>query len=349
MLKVIQNHEHERWDEIVRTFDNHDIYYYSHHAKLYELHGDGTPLLFYYADETCRAIKVVMLRDIAKNESFENELEEDKYFDFATPYGYGGFLIEGNYTDESKFRLKQLYLNYCQQNNIISEIVRYHPLLDNAEDTETIFKIEEIGETVTIDLRDEKSIWKGFESSNRRNIRKAIKSGVKIHWGMDPELLDEFIPLYQETMEQANAADYYYFEREYYDYLFANLDKNMLVFYATLGDEIIAMSLIYLSNKNMHYHLSASNAKYNSYYPTNYLLSEAAIWGHQHGFTQLHLGGGLGGTEDNLLRFKQRFNPNSDTTFSIGKKIYDKKMYDQLVDVKGIDKKETSFFPLYRG
>lgn len=348
MLKVISIDEHEHWDEIVSTFENHDIYYYSHHAKLYEIHGDGTPTLIYYADETCRGIHVGMLRDIAQNDTFKNVIEEDTYFDLTTPYGYGGFLIEGKLTESSMFRLKQEYLRYCQQNNIVSEFVRFHPLLNNSNDTQSIFNVEEVGQTVTIDLSDKELIWDNYDSSNRRNIRKAIKSGVKINWGVDPRLIDEFIPLYNSTMKRDKAKDYYYFDREYYDYLLENLGKNIMFFYATLKEEIIAMAIIYISNKNMHYHLSASKQKHNNLYPTNYLLHEVALWGNMHGFTSFHLGGGLGANDDNLLKFKQKFNKKSITTFSTGKKIYNKEIYNHLVKVRDLDNTGLEFFPLYR-
>ena len=57
-------------------------------------------MLFHYDDGKTRGINVVMKRDIANDERFKNKIEENKYFDFATPYGYGGWIIEGNEVSE---------------------------------------------------------------------------------------------------------------------------------------------------------------------------------------------------------------------------------------------------------
>ena len=85
----------EAWDALVRTFLNYDVYYLSGYVKAFQLHGDGEPLLFYGEADGVRGINVVMKRDIAADPHFAGSLPADTYFDFATPYGYGGWLLEG--------------------------------------------------------------------------------------------------------------------------------------------------------------------------------------------------------------------------------------------------------------
>ena len=55
-------------------------------------------------------------------------IEENTYFDLATPYGYGGWLIEGNQVE----KLFQTYYDWLENNGIICEFVRFHPILKNA-------------------------------------------------------------------------------------------------------------------------------------------------------------------------------------------------------------------------
>lgn len=124
-----------------------------------------------------------------------------------------------------------------------------------------------------------------------------------------------------------------------------------MIFYAKYDQKIISMSMILFGNDNMHYHLSASDREYQSLAATNLLLYEAACWGCENGYKSFHLGGGLGSKEDGLFKFKKAFNKNSETYFSIGKKIFDKEKYNELVEVREKNKednKETSFFPRYR-
>lgn len=48
MIKTYKLNESEKWDEIVQTFSSYDIYYLAEHAHLYQIHGDGEPMLIYY-------------------------------------------------------------------------------------------------------------------------------------------------------------------------------------------------------------------------------------------------------------------------------------------------------------
>ena len=66
------------------------------------------------------------------------------------------------------------------------------------------------------------------------------------------------------------------------------------------------------------------------------------------GFESFHLGGGVGSKEDGLYKFKKAFNKNENKHYCIGKKIYDEKKYDQLVNCRK-DIKNENFFPKYRG
>ena len=95
MIKVINLDKGKEWDEIVRSFAKYDVYYLSGYVKAFQLNGDGEPLLLYFEGDGTRAINVVMKRDIGKYEKLLPFVGENTYFDFTTPYGYGGFLIEG--------------------------------------------------------------------------------------------------------------------------------------------------------------------------------------------------------------------------------------------------------------
>ena len=96
MIQVFNIEQFELWDKIVRSFKKYDVFWLSGYVKSFLIHGDGEPLLFYYESVHLRGINVVMKRDVANDRKFINKIEKEKYFDFATPYGYGGWIIEGN-------------------------------------------------------------------------------------------------------------------------------------------------------------------------------------------------------------------------------------------------------------
>lgn len=346
VLSVYGIDESNKWDEIVKSFRQHDVYYLSSYVKAFRLHGDGEPQLLYFDNGKTRAINVVMKRDIAECEHFASELEPGQWYDFSTPYGYGGFLFEGDNVEE----LATVYTEYCERNRIVSELVRFHPLLGNARVVSGMYDVTELGKTVHIDLTSPSLIWSNFTSKNRNVIRKATKLGVKVYWGRSPQLFHQFQEMYNQTMDVLGAVPYYYFERDFYESILSDLGHNSLIFYATYQERTIAMALILMCSERMHYHLSCSEKDYRQYAATNLLLYEAALWGHENGFKTLHLGGGLGGRSDSLYQFKKSFNHQSENTFAIGKKCFNEETYNWLVGMrkkKGLDL-TSSFFPLYR-
>lgn len=348
MLKVFTLDDCDEWDKTVKSFNKHDVYYLSGYTEAFYNNGDGIPMLLYFETNSMRAINVVMKRDISKSHVFKDYLEKDSFFDLSTPYGYGGFLIEGNVTEEQINYLNEEYSDYCKKNNIISEFVRFHPVLNNIEKVEKIYNITTLGNTVTMDIEDTEDIWANLDSKNRNVIRKAIKSGVKIFWGRSRKLYDEFIPMYNATMDKDSADEYYYFGEKFYESILNGLEMNHLIFYAVYENKIISMAIILFKNKQMHYHLSASNPEFRKLAATNYLLYMVGKWGSENGYQTLHLGGGFGGSDDPLYSFKKKFNKKSSTKFSIGKKIFDEGKYNYLVDLRSNLNKESNFFPLYR-
>ncbi|MHC1724280.1 MAG: lipid II:glycine glycyltransferase FemX [Aminipila sp.] len=354
-LDVITLKEKKRWDDIVSLFKLADVYYLSDYVQGFKLHGDGEPLLFFFSEENSnnKALNVVMKRDISEDSSFIGKIEQNKYFDLATPYGYGGMIYEvsGN---QQKFLqcVDKTYNKYCNENNIICEFVRFHPNIENGPKVQEIYNAVQLGETVCMDLSDKDLIWSNIISKNRNVIRKAQKSGVEIRHGMSESLIKEFISLYNSTMDRDHAAEYYYFAEGFYNSIMEDLKGNSTIFYAVYEDKVIAASIILFSGERMHYHLSASNADYRSLAPTNLLLYEAACWGSDNGYKSFHLGGGLGSKEDNLFRFKKAFNKQKNTQFWIGRKIFNDTLYRALLEIRKQESnfdENTGFFPKYRG
>jgi len=350
LLSIITLDESDKWDSIVKSFSNYDVYYLSGYTKAFKLHGDGEPTLICYHDEEIRAINVVMIRDIAMDKNFNDKLEIRSLFDITTPYGYGGFIFEGTLNDRNYKKINEEYSDYCRSKNMISEFVRFHPVLENSKMNNEIYEVIDLGKTITMDLISKEQIWNDLSSKNRNVIRKAIKSGVEIYWGRSPELIDAFIPLYNATINKDDATDYYYFNKEFYKCVLEDLRYNSLIFYALYDQKIISMSMILFGNDNMHYHLSASDREHQNLAATNLLLYEAACWGCENGYKSFHLGGGLGSKEDSLFKFKKAFNKNSETYFSIGKKIFNQEKYDELIKIRdmGCNNSNTTYFPQYR-
>lgn len=248
------------WDSIVRSFNQYDTYWLSGYVKAFQIHGDGIPLLFYYFDSNVRGISVAMKRDIAVEKRFMGRIPEGQYFDLATPYGYGGWLIEGG-TPSTLFNE---YQNWCKNNGIVSEFVRFHPVLENHKICSGTYDVIELGKVVTLDTTSPEKIWSNLTSKNRNSIRKAQKSGVKVYNARDPEIFKTFKLIYDSTMDKDKADEYYYFGDEFYSSVLEDLPFNSQVFYAEYEDKVIAASIMLFANGKINYHLSGSIKNYSS-------------------------------------------------------------------------------------
>lgn len=342
MLKVFTVDQSEQWDSVVRSFKEYDVYWLSGYVKAFELHGDGDATLFFFEDEETRGINVVMKRDIAKDIHFRGKLPEGQYYDFATPYGYGGWIIEGEKTE----KLFAEYRDWVDKHGIISEFVRFHPMVKNHEASYSFYEVIKLGEVVHIDLSSSEEIWNNIISKNRNMIRKAIKNDIRIYNGRFPELYEKFRIIYNRTMDKDDAEEYYYFGKEFYASILDDLPENAQVFWAERDGEVIAASIMLMANGRMNYHLSGSLREYSSLAPTNLLLYKAALWGCANGCKTLYLGGGVGSGEDSLFKFKRAFYKGELNHFYIGKKIFNQEKYDKLLKMrKTVD---SQFFPLYR-
>ena len=86
-VSIVTLDEKEKWNEIVRGFENYDVFYLAEYAQAFKLHGDGIPILFYYNDGKTKAINVIMKRDIAELEYFKDIIKRNEYYDVTSPYG----------------------------------------------------------------------------------------------------------------------------------------------------------------------------------------------------------------------------------------------------------------------
>ena len=350
MIQMTECGDAAGWDAILDAFPVKDIYYMRGYVEGFRRHGDGEPVLISWTSGDLTALCVMMMRDVAADPRFAGRIPARQYFDMSTPYGYGGFIFSrepgGDELDELR---RELYAG-LRSRGIISAFFRFHPLLDNARHSAALMDVVELGKTVAIDTSDPDLIWTNISSKNRNVIRKAERSGVVIRNGSGKELFDEFVRIYNATMDHDHAAPYYYFDEPYYESLRDCVPDNHRIFYAELDGRIISAAIMLYSGRLMHYHLSGSVLEYRPLAPSNLLLYRAAMWACEHGITAFHLGGGVGSGEDSLYKFKAAFNRRSDCRFAIGRMIVDHTRFDALVAMRDDDAfdSSSSYFPLYR-
>lgn len=313
------------------------------------LHGDGDIFLLYFENGNDKFCYVVMQSDIADTFQFSEILEKGTYYDWETPYGYGGPLTDTIISEESQKLFKSEISAYCREHKVVSQFVRFHPLLKNYEVLPEVIETRYLRDTVYIDTASSELIMANMDSKNRNMVRKAQKSGVTIV-KKDITEFDVFVSMYEETMKKNGAEEYYTFHRDYFESL-RTMKDNAFILYAMYEDIPISGSIMYYNDRYMHYHLSGSNTEYRKYSPSNLLLYEAACWASEHGIKQFHLGGGMA-PNDSLFGFKKQFNKNGRASFVVGRTIFKQDAYEELLNIRKREDPEfdvnNSFMIQYR-
>lgn len=333
MIELIRFNEINKWNETINSYKNADVYYMCEYAVSFMENEDGVPYLLSYDGGDCRLCYPIVEKDISDFSKFKNILGKGIYFDWNTPYGYGGPLTDGiclSLEQQDKFK-KELF-ELANERGVVSQFLRFHPLLQNHQVCNNAIENVYIKDTIFINLETEDDLLVQMDSKNRNLIRKAQKSGVVVEHDKGTRI-DDFMRIYEATMDRDNATSFYYFPKSYYEYMQSHMSTEVEYFYALKDDEMIAASIFFYSGESMHYHLSANLVEYRTYAPTNLILYTAANWGRDNGMKKLHLGGGVG-VEDSLFHFKKQFNKNGRIPFYIGRNIFNRLKYEDLLKIR---------------
>lgn len=323
-----------------------DIYFDKNYGKLYEHIEKGKAHIFEYEDENGKVSNQFIIREIPIR------IDENIYYDIITPYGYGGPIIEKRIKGKEEKLLKNYehkFKQYCEKNNIVSEFVRFHPILNNAKDFTKIYKTQYIRKTLGTNLKDfENPEKEEFSKGCRKNIRRALNKGITYRVIKSPDNLQNFKKIYYSTMDRNNATDYYYFGDEYFSDILKYFKDNILLVQAIYQEKVIACGLYFIYDKTIHIHLSGTLSEYLYLSPAYILRYAVTLWGKKNGYEIIHHGGGRSNSEeDSLYSFKKQFAKNTKFDFYIGKNVWNQDIYKKLCDYKNVDINEE-FFPAYR-
>lgn len=330
------------WDSLLENFNDADVYYTYEYGNLFAKKENGQLFAAYYKDETGRVFYPFIKRKV--------DWEDENIFDIVTPYGYGGPILEGN--NESIEYFYNFFTDYCKENKIITETIRFHPINQNYEMCKKVMEVDFICKTTAVDLTISlDKIRKQYTAMTQRNIKKAINNGLFCFLAENTEEnINLFIDLYIETMNKNKADDYYYFNKEYFFQQMRNTNySETSLLFTQLGSEVIAGVMVLRGPKYSHYHLGASKTSSLHLKPNNLLFDYMIEFCKSKGSELLHLGGGYR-ENDGLFQFKSSFTNSNHYNFFIGKRVYDEKKYREVMEaVKKRYIVIEEYFPAYRG
>lgn len=304
--------------------ERQDIYFTPEYYSLYQNYGEGEARCFVFEQDGEVVLYPFLINPITP---LGYKLDKE-YYDIQGAYGYNGIVTSSEDADFIA-AFWEAFDTYCQDNDIVAEFTRFHPLLNNQRLASPKMKTYFSRHTVALDLTDDDIWMHQISSKNRNMIRKAEKEVVTI---VESDDYETFRRLYDGTMTDLHAEDFYFFPKSYYDeYKQAFKGESMLCL-AMLDGKAIAGSMFMFSDDYAHYHLSARDREYSKYAANNLILWYAIQKAKERGCKWFHFGGGTtGNDDDSLLKFKKEFSKTL-CEFWIGKRIHIQAVYDQIVE-----------------
>lgn len=324
-----------------------DLFYRPEYCGLFRSVGEAR--LFVYRVGDTSVIYPFLLRKVNHIQGLKGKLKQELY-DITSPYGYGGPLALTGVDRGDLHNFYRCFTAYCANNNIISEFIRFHPLLGNHRLLERYVKVERVSPVICIDLgKSEEEIWQGYERNNRKNINKAYREGLEVILEETTAHFNDFISIYHDTLARNGAGRFYFFNGDFYEHIHKELKGNFLYAHTIKDNRVISTELLLYNDNYIHSFLGGTLEQFFNYRPNNILKHEVIKWAKKRGIKYFLLGGGYRGG-DGIYRFKRSFAPDGHLDFYIGKIVHNHEAVSMLENMMESRKPRESegYFPVYR-
>jgi CelD/BcsL family acetyltransferase involved in cellulose biosynthesis len=353
-LQVLGTDQREAWIEVLEQAAPYDFYHLPGYHELAEKRGEGTARLFVYREESYLIALPLLLRSVESVPGLEQAGRGVS--DATSVYGYAGPVassddippaVAQNFRCALQDKLREL--------GVIAAFSRLHPLLAQRELLAGIGECLPGGQTVSIDLLQPPEVQRTqYRSDHKRGINRTRRLGMVAKEDPRLEHLDRFFEIYTATMRRVGAADYYFFEPDYFADLASRLGSTLKLFMVWSGQEPACAGLFTACHGMVQYHLGGTADKYLELAPMKLLFDEVRLWAVAEGHQVFHLGGGVGSQPDSLFHFKAGFS-DARQHFFTWRWILDPAAFAGLVAEQakwnartGHDSASPGYFPAYR-
>ena len=295
---------------------------------------------------------LIIAEDKAFLHSFSKQrIKNTSWYDIEPFLGYAGPVAN---TDDLVFidAALQAYSNLCREENVIAEIIRFNPLLQNQKFFEhskfiDVFTAKEI--VIANCYQDEARQLQEYKSATRRNIKNHAIQNYDFRISVDShKKLDDFSEFYYKFMGNVEAKQEWYFGQDF----FKKAEKSAYFKLAEVkqNNEVCSTSIVIEHDLASYYFLGANRIP-RLKGAHEFLLLNISIDAAQIGINKLILGGGNStATDDPLLVYKKKFAKESQN-FYMGKCIHEGEAFTALCN-EAITRKpeiaDANFFLKYR-
>lgn len=325
MYEVISLQNNLRWQKVLDVMQIDDVHYTTHYFLSALTLDPGEALMFYYNDELGSVAYPYIKRQVEEGHS--------NYFDITTPFGYGGPVLRAT-TDASALAVEfmEVFSNYCKEEGIIAEYIRFHPLYGNASYFKNHLKLIPIYETYTIDLKKFAQTSIARESDAGESEKLVIKK-----LGTVRHMFDFLVLYYSEVRKREEADSYYFFTEDYFEALVSELGQVLHLFGAFRGSKLVSACYILAEGNVIYHHLDGTIENEDKGETTRALLLKVAEWGAEHNMSYYHLGGDFKVESLQVIPIKKNLANMQPSMFYICEKIHNDIVFRDLVNPEELD------------
>ena len=281
----------------------------------------------------------------------------DGWRDIVSPYGYGGPMHWGLTDVEATAEVFwHRFDAWALEHSVVSEFSRLSLFGETLLPYRGATRKRQNNYVRDLSVSVEELGWE-VAPKVRSNVRRARREGVTIVIDTDGEFVDDFVRIYTETMQRRDSADWYRFERPFFEGLHAALAGQFAYVYAELDGRLVSADLLLFGTDIGYYFLGGTEAAAFRARPNDLVKMESMTWLKARGCRSYVLGGGVtAAPDDSLDRYKRGFAPHGRVDYLTGERIISAPAYDALLAAhrqrlaaRGLDFDESSdFFPAYR-
>ena len=341
-----------RWGDALRVIP-HDFYSLPGYGTLAARFEGGLAVAILAEEGERRLLLPLLLREVPGDPGGRG------WRDAVSPYGYPGIgLTTGDPGDGDDFldAAMSAAIALLRERGVVSLFIRLNPLLPvDAGVMGQHGLVVDHGQTVSIDLRpDREMLFRDLRRDHAKNLRRLDHLGFTctLDDRGEPESIAAFVDVYTETMDRLDASASYYFDAAYVTDLIAALDGRVAIAVVRQGEEVAAAGIFTEVGAVVQHHLVGTRSAFFHFAPSKLIIRDAVFWAKARGHRTMHLGGGLGGSEDALFWFKSGFSPDRHL-FQTARIVIDQAAYDDLnshwegrAEVPAA--RPDGFFPAYR-
>lgn len=264
-----------------------------------------------------------------------NERVHGGYIDILKPFGFCGFIGEGECNNFSRY-----WEEFVKERQYVCGYLGLDPIFDISN----YFLPEQIFQYNTVHVLDLSPSLSELFSNLSENRKRQLKhwEDIQCSFSFDRnKLIDFFLANYVDFFLRVNASSYYSFSKETLSFLF-NLNNVILVGAQNNNGKVIAVSVFTYTPYTGEYLFNVS-------LPEGQKFAAPLIWYGVHhlkslGIPLLNLGGGRA----SLSEFKRRFGGKQYALRCL-KQVYEPEIYQKLCQQVNVDPcNMAGYFPAYR-